>query len=85
MKRAVLCALLILVGTISAGQTPPPDISHGNGLLEACTTGNDNTPGQMICFGYIQGVYDTLAISGQKKGIYCVPSEVTMGRRWKSL
>ena len=34
----------------------------------------------MICFGYIQGVSDTLAVSGQKKGIYCLPSEVTMGQ-----
>jgi hypothetical protein len=61
MFNRFLLAFVMLVGFMIPVAAAPdkPDISHGNGLLQACTS--DVVLDEMVCFGYVQGVIDTLA------------------------
>ena len=68
IRPTITVIVLLFILPNALGQNPKPDISHGNGLLQTCTS--DSDVDRMVCFGYIQGVYDALVDSGESKDVF---------------
>jgi Ssp1 endopeptidase immunity protein Rap1a len=81
-----LCAILLglLLSQSISSQDKAPDITHGNGLLQACT---DEGPladlNNAFCKGYLEGAREGLALLQKDKNTgpyFCEPEEATLGQ-----
>lgn len=85
----ILCAVLfgLLLCQSVSSQDKPPDIIHGNGLLQACTDeGHLADLNNALCMGYLEGAREglnllQLQLEKDKTGAkFCEPEEVPLSQ-----
>jgi Rap1a immunity proteins len=81
MRTLFVLLLGLYLSQSTAPQEMAPDITHGNGLLRACSDDAPSGLNHAFCMGYLEGAREGLSMleKGKSTGAYfCEPENATL-------